>query len=306
MDSAPAAKVPANNHDRQRHGNYLAALFGVLAGAVVFLPSILGILNPPFVWDPLLFLFWLTAILALVLLGLAVYFLRFTTSHGYPHRLSGLGSWLALIALACLVVYVAANGFQDRASLPHINSIKINPPSPRPGQTVELTADVTDEDEDRLSFIWSVNGSDIGEGEVAYWFVPRKPGEYALELRVHDGRAECLQRKKISIQVPKARLTMSKANALIKASMMRGLERVRQDDERGFHNLYRTYDAERLSELISGHFAPEDAEVYYEVIPRAFEAAVKELPEEQLQALLSGAKLPSCKDYPGLWPLCKK
>ena len=65
---------------------------------------------------------------------------------------------------------------------------------------------------------------------------------------------------------------MSKATDLINASIMRGLERVREKDPTKFANAYGTYDSSSLPALIAGHFSPEDAEVYYQVIPQAFES----------------------------------
>jgi hypothetical protein len=306
MTSSSGTQAASDEVDRQRHANFLTSLFGVLAGAIVFLPSILGIIRPPFLWEPLLYIFWVAGIISLVLLGIAIYFLRFTTSNAYPHRLSGAGSWSALIALACLVIYVAANGFQDRASSPYIQSVKISPTSPQTGDIVEISADVVDEDQDRLRYYWSVDGKEFAQGQTAYWAAPRKAGSYNLQLRVDDGSSRRSQNTTLSVLVSERREIMSKATDLINASIMRGLERVRDKDPAKFANAYATYDANSLPALIANHFSPEDAEVYYQVIPQAFESAVMKLPEEQLRNLLLGLELPSCKDYPGLWPFCKK
>jgi hypothetical protein len=291
---------------RQRHANFLTSLFGVLAGAIVFLPSILGIFRPPFAWEPLLYTFWILGVFSLVLLSLAIYFLKFTVRTTYPHRLSGLGSWFALVALMCLVLYVAANGFQDQVSHPYIQSIKINPSNPQAGDVIELSADATNENQNRLRFYWSIDGKELAQGQAAYWAVPQKAGRYNLRLRVDDGAIKHSQETTLGILVSERRQSMAKAADLINASIMRGLERVREKDLAKFTKSYAAYDASSLPTLVAKHFSPEDSEVYYQVIPQAFESAVMKLSDEDLNNLLLGLDLPPCKDYPGLWPFCKK
>jgi len=205
-----------------------------------------------------------------------------------------------------LVIYVAANGFQDRASSPYIQSVKINPANPQAGDVIEISADVVDENQDRLRYYWRVDGKELAQGQTAYWAVPKKAGSYNLQLRVDDGSSRRSQNTALDVLVSERRETMSKATDLINAAIMHGLERVREKDPTKFANAYATYDASSLPTLIAKHFSPEDAEVYYQVIPQAFETAVMKLREEQLRDLLLGMELPSCKDYPGLWPFCKK
>jgi hypothetical protein len=67
--SAPEGASLSDEADRQRHANFLTSLFGLLAGAILFLPSILGIIKPPFIWNPLLYTFWVVGVLSLVCLG---------------------------------------------------------------------------------------------------------------------------------------------------------------------------------------------------------------------------------------------
>jgi hypothetical protein len=284
----------------------LTSLFGLLAGAILFLPSILGIIKPPFIWNPLLYTFWVVGVLSLVCLGLAIYFLRFSKSKTYPDRISGIGFWLALAALASLVIYVAANGFEERSRPPYVQSVKISSPNPRPGEVVELSADVIDESKNSSDFIWRIGGKEVARGRVAYWAVPKEAGKYPLVLCVEAGSRKPAQNVSLNVLVSERGISMSKAIELINASIMQGLGKVQEKDRAKFNQIYVAYDANRLPLLVAEHFAPDDAEVYFQVIPRAFESAVLVLPDAELQDFLSGLKLPPCKDYPGLWPFCKK
>lgn len=201
---------------------------------------------------------------------------------------------------------MAANGFEDRTRPPYVQSVKISSPNPKPGEVVEVSADVIDESKNSSAFIWRVDGKEVARGRVAYWVVPQKPGKYTLRLCVEAGSRKPVQRVDLSVLVSERGISMSRAIELINASIMHGLGKVQEKDRAKFNQVYIAYDANRLPPLVAEHFSPDDAEVYFQVIPRAFEAAVLVLPDAELQDFLSGLKLPLCKDYPGLWPLCKK
>ena len=98
---------------RQRYQNLIRGTFAVVAGAMVFLPSILGVVKAPFIWEWLLYLFWLFGVSSLVYLAVAYYLINVADSNKLPHRISGVGLLLGLSTLFCIVVYVAANGYED-------------------------------------------------------------------------------------------------------------------------------------------------------------------------------------------------
>src|SRR5205807_1558133 len=73
--------APSCHYEWQRHAIYLVALFSVLAGSV---PFVIAIINPPFIWQPLLFVFWALGTISLTLVGIA---LRSAGSSGTPSAL---------------------------------------------------------------------------------------------------------------------------------------------------------------------------------------------------------------------------
>jgi len=72
---------------------------------------------------------------------------------------------------------------------PEINSISVNSDTFSPGMTYKFTSDVTDPDNDKISYDWHIDAGyvDTPESSSVNWTLPNDDGLYSIILTVSDG-----------------------------------------------------------------------------------------------------------------------
>jgi len=165
MDEAQTTDKPS---ETAKNAELLTALFAIIAGAIAFLPTILGSIKPPYVADWLLLTFWTLGALSLGLLAFAIFIVKFVNYAATPYRAMGLGFWTGAVSLLSLVGYIAANGIVDRYAEPVIASVQFEPTALTAGDIVKLQVEATDQDEDQLSYTWLNGRNIIGSGKIIY------------------------------------------------------------------------------------------------------------------------------------------
>jgi len=87
---------------------------------------------------------------------------------------------------------------------PFIDSLKIVPETPLPGQMVQVFCKVTDANDTKHLYYWSASAGlmypSVGVCGEAYWLAPAEPGKYTLSVTVRD-RQGASANKKISVEV---------------------------------------------------------------------------------------------------------
>jgi hypothetical protein len=72
---------------------------------------------------------------------------------------------------------------------PVINNLAAGSRYTQPNWAIDLTADVTDANNDPISYAWSSTGGTIsGSGSQVTWYAPANEGIYTIQLEVNDGR----------------------------------------------------------------------------------------------------------------------
>lgn len=171
--------------EKEKYRALTVRIIGLVAGAMLFSPSILGIIQPPFYYDCLFFFFWGASATALVLLGI-VWWITHTKASNPPARTHGLGNLSALFGLIAFAFYIGLNAISDPRSLPSIDSITAAPNWPEHGAQVQLTANVSDQDHDEIGFSWKFDDKVFGDMQVAYWPVPLDGERHSIELTIQD------------------------------------------------------------------------------------------------------------------------
>lgn len=152
----------------------------LLTGVVIFFPTISTYLKPPFIFDPLIYGFWGFAIPGLVLNFLTFYLSSVVKKK--PAELAGIGNILTIVSLICFTLFLGVNLHDDVASLPVVERFDFVPLNPVPGDRIKITAHVSDQDRDQLSYKWmlhspyrknQLNNTLIGEKRTVFWKVPK-------------------------------------------------------------------------------------------------------------------------------------
>jgi hypothetical protein len=290
---------------KKRNVDLLLALFGIVAGAIAFLPSILGSIKPPYVWDGLLLAFWVFGAIALLFLSIAIYLIRHSPVARTPHVAMGLGAWPSALAVIALGAYVAINGISDRIAPPTVSAVTIEPADPKPGDIVKLQADASDQDEDRLSYAWTANNRPIGHGKILYWRAPDKTGRYKLQVVAADDERDAKAELNVELETRNDRMADG-TNMVFGA-----LAKLRPAVAQRYPKRVSEFDAAMRDRLVERLLSddvralPPSENVAF-LVEGAVRRALEVLPEAQFFDIVLGVKRPCCSEWPGTWPLCTR
>lgn len=288
-----------------KNAELLAALFAIIAGAIAFLPSVLGAIKPPYVADWLLLTFWSAGAISLIFLAFAIFIVKFVNDAATPYRSMGLGFWTGAAALVALVTYIAVNGIADRMAKPIITSVQFEPITPNAGDTVKLQVDATDQDEDQLTYEWFVGTQRIGSGKVTYWRTPPKGGAYAVTVRVTDAGTERTVARKLDITTNN-KVDRMQTDEMIRQAWMSARPAVAKRYPRRLAEFDSVLARGYYSAMVSPDFEPVDSRTTQQLLANVAINTVQTLPERDLFNLLNGIKRPCCAKFRILWPFCDR
>ena len=80
-------------------------------------------------------------------------------------------------------------------SKPTIKSVTANPTSVQANGSVSLSCTATDNDNDPLTYTWSVSGGSLSstDGQTSTWTAPTTTGNYTATCSVTDGKGHCVR-----------------------------------------------------------------------------------------------------------------
>lgn len=173
---------------RQRYKEYNQLLIALVLGAIVLLPTLVGLSKPPVFWP------WAVPVSILLLavsaacLGVALVacVLEWT---GPPFIPMGLGFCTAVPGLVLLLIYAIANGFGDLSAEVRIAAVKASPIAVAPGKYVELDVDASDKGGEQISYRWTFQNRLFSSLRNGYLKAPSTPGLYPVKVQVTDGHA---------------------------------------------------------------------------------------------------------------------
>jgi hypothetical protein len=173
---------------RQRYKEYNQLLIALVLGAIVLLPTLVGLSKPPVSWP------WAVPVSVLLLaasaacLGAALVacVLEWTAP---PFILMGLGFFTALPGLLLLLLYTILNAFGDLSPEVNIIAVKASPIAVAPGKYVELNVEASGKTGEKLSYRWSFQNQLISSLRNGYLKAPSAPGLYPVKVQVTDGYA---------------------------------------------------------------------------------------------------------------------
>jgi hypothetical protein len=183
---------------RKRFKEYLQLLLGLILGAIVLLPALVGLTKPPWVMAWAVPITLSLAFLSVACLGVAMLSVVLDAKMP-PFRLIGAGSWLGLLTLFLMLVYVTSNVIADLGSTPVIVAVKVSPVGVSPGKYVDLDVDATDKSGDRLVYRWMFQGRVISELRNGYLKAPKVAGLYPVTVVVGNERA--VTKRTVQIEV---------------------------------------------------------------------------------------------------------
>lgn len=287
-------------------------MLALVTGTVVLFPSINDSLKPPYIWNFALYGFWVSAILAIVLLGFSYYLSNFVASK-VPHRSIGLGNWAALASLVFLVLYVGGNLYSDRSAPLQVESVTVEPREARPGDWVQLSAESNIAEAEDLKWRWTVRSRPagpeavIGKSKTTYWRAPFKKGSHSIRVSVEDVRGERAQQT-LEILVGDEQAmngTSSTDDAALRTyvqdKISLALARIAREDPGKSSVLAEARGP--LLELALENIGSLEA-ISQE--PNALDEAVKAYFSIPLEKIRKARFRPCCSEYPGIWPLCNK
>ena len=183
----PVSTTPWDASTQKKFKQYTQLLLGFILGAIVFLPSIVGLTKPP------LFMPWAVPVtlslitLSVACLGVAMLY-SFLGSPAPPFRLIGAGTWSGLGGLFLLFAFVIANLLVDSASRPVIIAMSASPIGVAPGKYVDLDVEASDKSGERLNYLWTFQGKPISSLRNAYLKAPDIAGTFPVTVRVSNER----------------------------------------------------------------------------------------------------------------------
>ena len=179
--------TPWDASTQKKFKQYTQLLLGFILGAIVFLPSIVGLTKPPLLmpWAVPVTLALIT--LSVACLGVAMLSALLGSAQP-PFRLIGSGTWAGFGGLVLLFVFVVANLIADSHSRPVIAAVKASPIGVAPGKYVDLDVEASDKSGERLKYVWIFQGKEISTLRNAYLKVPDAAGIYLVTVRVSNER----------------------------------------------------------------------------------------------------------------------
>lgn len=183
---------------RQRFKEYLQLLLGLILGAIVLMPTLVGLTKPPFVMAWAVPLTLGLAALSVACLGVAMISVVLEAQEP-PFKFIGAGSWFGLLALFLMLTYVVLNTIADLSSTPVITAVKVSPVEVAAGKYVELDVDAIDKSGDPLAYRWLFQGHVFSELRNGYLKAPKMAGVYPLTVEVTHGHA--MTRQNVQIEV---------------------------------------------------------------------------------------------------------
>lgn len=195
------ASAPWDTAARQRFKEYNQLLIALVLGAMVLLPTLVGLSKPPITWP------WAVPVSILLLavsaacLGVALVacVLEWT---GPPFIPMGLGFFTATPGLLLLLVYTIANAFGDMSSEVRIAAIRASPIAVAPGKYVELDVDASDRGSEQMSYRWTFQNRLFSSLRNGYLKAPSTPGLYRVKVQVSDGHATSQSGITIEVTAP--------------------------------------------------------------------------------------------------------
>jgi hypothetical protein len=287
-------------------------MLALVTGAVVLFPSIDSSFRPPYVWNPVLYLFWIFSLLSLGFLGFAYYVSNFIEGKT-PHRTAGLGNWFALIALCLLVMYVGRNLYSDRTSPLQITSLTAEPREAKPGEWVKFSAEVGASDVEGSQWNWSVRpksgkeqiGKALGKSKVAYWQVPSqgtKKEPYIITVSAKDSQGRTA-REELEF-LPKGDETMAAREEEQLRPYLQdkiSLELARRAREAPAKAGMLGTSQKTLVDLAAGNLHSLEA---VRQDPKAIQEALDAYFSISESELAARSSRPCCSKHPGTWPFC--
>jgi hypothetical protein len=179
--------TPWDASTQKKFKQYTQLLLGFILGAIVFLPSIVGLTKPP------LFMPWAVPVtLGLITLSVACLGVAMLSSllgsARPPFRLIGAGTWSGLGGLFLLFAFVIANLIVDSASRPVIMAMTASPIGVAPGKYVELDVEASDKSGERLNYVWMFQGKPVSTLRNTYLKAPNTAGTFPVTVRVSNER----------------------------------------------------------------------------------------------------------------------
>jgi PKD domain len=190
--------APWDNAARQRYKEYTQLLIALVLGAIVLLPTLVGLSKPPVTWPWAVPVSILLLALSAACLGVALVacVLEWTQPPFIP---MGLGFFTAIPGLLLLLVYAIANAFGSSSSEVRINAITASPIAVAPGKYVEVDVDASDKDGGQISYRWTFQNQVFSTLRNGYLKAPSTPGLYPVNVQVTDGHVT--SRSAITIEV---------------------------------------------------------------------------------------------------------
>jgi hypothetical protein len=179
--------TPWDASTQKKFKQYTQLLLGFILGAIVFLPSLVGLTKPPLLmpWAVPVTLALITLSVACLGLALLYALLGFPEP---PFRLIGSGTWAGFGGLVLLFVFVVLNLIADSHSRPVIAAVKASPIGVAPGKYVDLDVEASDKSGERLTYLWTFQGKPISTLRNAYLKAPDTAGTYPVTVRVSNER----------------------------------------------------------------------------------------------------------------------
>jgi hypothetical protein len=186
---------------RQRYKEYNQLLIALVLGAIVLLPTLVGLSKPPITWPWAVPVSILLLTLSAACLGVALVacVLEWTRPPFIP---MGLGFFSAIPGLLLLLAYTIANTFGDLSSGVRIAAIKASPIAVAPGKYVELDVEAIDKGGEQISYRWTFQNQLFSSLRNGYLKAPSTPGLYPVKVQVTDGHATSQSGITIEVTAP--------------------------------------------------------------------------------------------------------
>jgi hypothetical protein len=307
------SETTATNHDElmatlEKYSDISLKMIALLTGVILFFPSVFGFVQPPYKWDFLLFLFWTFSFLSIASHVLSFYFSQYAKQ--VPERSAGVGNISAVLAIFSFSLFLFINVIEDKKSKPTIISIESSSYSPSMGDVIDLSAEVIDQDNDKLTWGWEAEWIDaknsqkkevLGSRKNASWKVPTdiSGDRLYIILKVKDDNKHHVT-DTLKIYLKKS--SMSEVSNFINSKIQEKIIYLQnQGKSSEATSLYELKGV--LLEMATDNIKTIDEAIQNEkVIVGAIDLYVRDF------LLLKKIKdpRPCCSKYPAIWPLCKR
>jgi len=172
--------------ERKKYQNIIKTMLGFLVGLNILFPSMIQLISAPYYYDGLFYTFYIATSIGFILLSVSLY-TTIRDSESVPEYFLGIGNFSVVVAFISIVSYFFLNAYSDRNSKPYIKAIHMSQTNICTNTRISITANVIDEDKDRLVFKWLFNNKIIeGNMETIFWTTPQKEGNYTIDINVSD------------------------------------------------------------------------------------------------------------------------